>query len=59
MWIMFGRRKNWLAYSKQNLALVLPRFAIILAKHEWIVYPFFVVLLVIFFLLLPRACRYP
>jgi hypothetical protein len=28
-------------------------------KHEWAIYPSFAVLVVIFLLLLPRACRYP
>jgi hypothetical protein len=30
-----------------------------LAKNEWTLYPFFGLLILIFFLLLPRACRYP
>jgi len=54
----FRRWKTSLAYSKRNLSLVWPKFTIALNKHEWVIYPSFGVLLVIFFLLLPRGCRY-
>jgi hypothetical protein len=36
-----------------------PAFKGALAAHEWAIWPFFLLLVVIFFLLLPRACRYP
>ena len=36
-----------------------PRFTAALAKREWIIYPFFAFLVLVFLLLLPRACRYP
>lgn len=36
-----------------------PAFTTALAAHEWTIYPFFILLVIIFLLLLPRACRYP
>jgi hypothetical protein len=36
-----------------------PKFKMALAKREWVIYPFFALLVVIFFLLLPRGCRHP
>ena len=56
--ITFERLKNWLASCEARLDFW-PRFKLILAEHEWVIYPFFVLLVVIFFLLLPRAARFP
>ena len=36
-----------------------PTFKVALAAHEWVIYLFFLLLVLIFFLLLPRACRCP
>jgi len=43
----------------KSVAGLAPKFTIALNKHEWVIYTSFGVLLVIFFLLLPRGCRYP
>jgi hypothetical protein len=55
---MFGELKNWLVLWEQRLDFR-PKLSAALAKHEWALYPFFALLIVIFFLLLRRACRYP
>jgi hypothetical protein len=54
----FGRLKQWLVTWEHRLDFW-PTFKGALAAHEWVIYPFFLLLVVIFFLLLPRACRYP
>jgi len=56
--ITLGRLKNWLISWERKVDF-LPKFKLLLAKHEWVIYPFFLLLIVIFLLLLPRACRYP
>jgi hypothetical protein len=35
--------------------IIWPKFKMALAKREWVIYPFFALLVVIFFLLLPVA----
>ena len=54
----FGRLKQWLVNWEHRLNFW-PIFKGALAAHEWVIYPFFLLLVVMFFLLLPRACRYP
>jgi hypothetical protein len=54
----FGRLKHWLITWEHRLDFW-PAFKGALAAHEWAIWPFFLLLVVIFFLLLPRACRYP
>lgn len=54
----FGRWKNRLA-SWQPKVQIWPKFKLALAKHEWVIYPFFALLVVIFLLLLPRGCSHP
>ena len=56
--ITFERLKNWLVSCETKLDFW-PEFKLALAKHEWVIYPFFVLLVIIFFLLLPRAARFP
>ncbi len=56
--ITFERVKDWLLSFEAKVDLW-PKFKSKLAEHEWVVYPFFVLLVVIFFLLLPRAARFP
>lgn len=56
--ITFERLKNWLVSCETKLDFW-PKFKLALAEHEWVIYPFFVLLVVIFFLLLPRAARFP
>ena len=58
MQITFGRFKTWLVSSGHKLDFW-PKFKLALAEHEWVIYPFFVLLVVVFLLLLPRAFRYP
>jgi hypothetical protein len=53
-----SRLKNWLVSCETKLDFW-PQFKLGLAEHEWVIYPFFVLLVVIFFLLLPRAARFP
>jgi hypothetical protein len=50
--------RNWLVFQSRKLDFW-PKFKLALAKHEWIIYPFLALLVVVFLLLLPRACRYP
>jgi hypothetical protein len=38
---------------------VWPKFMAALEKREWAIYPFFALLVIVFLLQLPRACRYP
>jgi hypothetical protein len=52
------RLRNWLVFQGRKLDFW-PKFKLALAKHEWIIYPFLALLVVVFLLLLPRACRYP
>jgi hypothetical protein len=52
------RLRPWLLIWEQRLDFW-PTFKGTLAAYEWTIYPFFLLLVVIFFLLLPRACRYP
>jgi hypothetical protein len=52
------RLKNWLVSCETKVDFW-PEFKLALAKHEWVIYPFFVLLVIIFFLLLPRAARFP
>ena len=54
----FGRLKHWLITWEHRLDFW-PAFKGALAAHEWAIWPVFLLLVVIFFLLLPRACRYP
>jgi hypothetical protein len=54
----FDRLKKWLVTWEHRLDFW-PTFKGTLAAHEWTIYPFFMLLVVIFLLLLPRACRYP
>jgi hypothetical protein len=54
----FERLGDWLVSCEKKLDL-LPKLKLALAKHEGVIYPFFVLLVVIFFLLLPRASRFP
>ena len=56
--ITFERLKNWLISCETKLDFW-PEFKLALAKHEWVIYPFFVLLVIIFFLLLPRVARFP
>ena len=35
------------------------RFTIAVDKHKWVTYSTFVLILILFILLLPRACNYP
>ena len=35
------------------------RFTIAVDKHKWVTYSTFVLILIVFILLLPRACNYP
>ena len=56
--VMFGPGKNCLACWRPKLQ-VWPKFKLALAKDEWVIYPFFALLIVIFFLLLPGAYDYP
>jgi hypothetical protein len=53
-----GRLKQWFITWEHRLDFW-PAFKGALAAHEWVIWPFFLLLVVIFFLLLPRACRYP
>ena len=52
------RLRLWLLAWEQRVDFW-PTFKGTLTAHEWTIYPFFLLLVVIFFLLLPRACRYP
>jgi hypothetical protein len=45
--------------GKSTLKHVWPKFTAALAKREWVIYPFFAFLVLVFLLLLPRACQYP
>jgi hypothetical protein len=54
----FERLKKWVVAWEHRLDCW-PTFKGTLAAHEWMIYPFFMLLVVIFLLLLPRACRYP
>ena len=54
----FGRLKN-LTLSWGRKLDPWPKFKLAIAEHEWVIYPFFVLLVIIFFLLLPRAARFP
>jgi hypothetical protein len=56
--ITFGRWRNWQASSQPKLQ-IWPKFKLALAKREWVIYPFFALLVVIFFWLLPRGCDHP
>jgi hypothetical protein len=56
--ITVQRWKNWLD-SWHIQQQIWPKFKLALAKHEWVIYPFFTLLVVIFLLLLPRGCNYP
>jgi hypothetical protein len=56
--VTFERLKNWLVSCETKLDFW-PEFKLALAKHEWVIYPFFALLVIIFFLLLPRAARFP
>jgi len=56
--VSFGGWKPRLITLKQRLDFW-PAFKGALAAHEWAIWPFFLLLVIIFFLLLPRACRYP
>jgi len=53
-----GRLKQWLITWEHRLDCW-PAFKGLLAAHEWTLWPLFLIMVVIFFLLLPRACRYP
>ena len=35
------------------------RFTVAVDEHKWVTYSTFVLILIIFILLLPRACNYP
>jgi hypothetical protein len=54
----FVRLKQWFIAWEHRLDFW-PAFKGALAAHEWTIWPLFLLMLVIFFLLLPRACRYP
>jgi hypothetical protein len=56
--ISFGRFTRWLLKWEHRLD-PWPQFKGALAAHEWVIYPFFLILIALFFMLLPRACRYP
>jgi hypothetical protein len=56
--ITFERVKDWLLSCEAKVDLW-PKLKSKFAEHEWVIYPFFVLLVVIFFLLLPRAARFP
>jgi hypothetical protein len=53
----FVRLKKWVVTWEHRLDFW-PTLKGTLAAHEWAIYPLFLLLVVIFFLLLPRACRY-
>jgi hypothetical protein len=53
-----GRSKKWLVTWEHRLDFW-PTFKGTFAAHEWAIYPLFLLLVAIFFLLLPRACRHP
>jgi hypothetical protein len=58
MQIGFRDLRNWWVAWERKIDF-LPKFKLALVEHEWVVYPFFTLLVVIFLLLLPRGCRYP
>jgi hypothetical protein len=56
--MLFERLKTWLVSFGRTLDWW-PKFKLTLAENEWVIYPFFALLVVVFLLLLPRAFRYP
>lgn len=42
-----------------RLSAIWQRFTVAVDEHKWVTYSTFVLILVIFILLLPRACNYP
>jgi hypothetical protein len=42
-----------------KMSTTLQRFTIAVDKHKWVTYSTFVLILILFILLLPRACNYP
>jgi hypothetical protein len=58
MRVTFERVMNWLAACETKRD-PWPKFKLVLDEHEWVIYPFFALLVVVFLLLLPRAARFP
>jgi len=42
-----------------KMSMAWQRFTIAIDKHKWITYSTFALILIVFILLLPRACNYP
>lgn len=42
-----------------KLSTTWQRFTVAVDEHRWVTYSTFVLILIIFILLLPRACNYP